>query len=77
MVTMSATKARTEFYHLINEGDEPVTVTGKHRNKVIIPEEDWRAMEETIYLYSIPGMVDSILEGDKETDCVSWKDVEW
>ena len=66
MVVMNATKARTNFFQVIrqvNENNEPVVITGKENNAVLISEKDWRALEETLYLQSIPGMAKSIKEG--------------
>ena len=77
MVIMSATKARDNFFNLINKVDEPIIVTGKHGNKVIIDEDDWRAIEETNYLTSIPGMVESIKQAQDDTDFIDGDSLEW
>lgn len=77
MVTMTATKARANFFSLINDVDEPIIITGKHGNKVMIDENDWRAIEETIYLSSIPGMVESIKQAEKDDDFINGDDLEW
>ena len=64
--TLSATEARTKLYHLIDQTSsthEPILITGKRGNAVLISEDDWRSMQETIYLLNIPGMRDSIREG--------------
>lgn len=66
MTTISATEARSKMYRLIDEissNHEPVTITGKRANAVLISEDDWRAIQETLYLLSIPGMRESIREG--------------
>lgn len=66
MTTLSATEARTNLYKLLNqvsETHEPVLITGKRGNAVLVAEEDWRAIEETLHLLSIPGMRESIIEG--------------
>lgn len=66
MTTMSATEARKQLYRLIEEvsrSHEPVQITGKHGNVVLIGEEDWRSVQETLYLLNIPGMRESIVEG--------------
>lgn len=66
MTTISATEARAKMYRLIDEissSHEPVTITGKRLNAVLVSEEDWRAIQETLYLLSIPGMRESIREG--------------
>ena len=77
MVTMTATKARATFFSLMNDVDEPIIITGKHGNKVMIDENDWRAIEETIYLSSIPGMVESIKQAEKDDDFINGDDLEW
>lgn len=54
------------MYRLIDEAaesHEPVCITGKRANAVLLSEEDWRAVNETLYLLSIPGMRESVLEG--------------
>lgn len=66
MKTVTATKARETFYRLLDEAaesHEPVLVTGKRGNAVLISEEDWRAVQETLYLLAMPGMRKSIREG--------------
>jgi antitoxin YefM len=69
MTSVSATKARETLYRLIEsvqEDREPVLITGKHGNAILISEEDWRSVEETLYLLSIPGMRESIQAGMRE-----------
>ncbi len=66
MTTLTATEARANLYKLLDEvaqSHEPVLITGKRTNAVLISEDDWRAMEETIYLLSVPGMRESIVQG--------------
>jgi len=66
MTTMSATEARKQLYRLLDEvsrSHEPVQITGKRGNAVLVSEDDWRAVQETLYLVSIPGLRESILEG--------------
>ena len=66
MASISATEARKRLYALIDEvGDshEPVQITGKRGNAVLLSETDWNAIQETLHLVSIPGMRESILEG--------------
>jgi len=66
MPTLSATEARTKLYRLIDQASsshEPIVITGKRGNAVLISEEDWRSVQETLYLLSIPGMRESIREG--------------
>ncbi len=66
MTTLTATEARANLYKLLDEvadTHEPILITGKRANAVLISEGDWRAIEETIYLLGIPGMRESIVEG--------------
>lgn len=66
MTSITATEARKRLYKLVDDvqsSHEPVHITGKRGNAVLIGEDDWRAVQETLYLVSIPGMRESILEG--------------
>lgn len=66
MPTVTATQARAKLYRLIDDtaaSHQPVTITGKRGNAVLISEEDWKAVQETLYLRSVPGMRESIKEG--------------
>ena len=82
MSTINITNARKDLYNLVesvNRFHEPALIVGKKSNAVLISEEDWSAIQETLYLDSIPGMTKSILEGAKESldDCISEEMVEW
>lgn len=66
MTTRTATQARADLYRLLDEvakTHEPIAITGRRNNGVLIAEEDWRAIQETLYLLSIPGMRESIRKG--------------
>ena len=66
MTTLTASAARTKLYKLLDEtaaSHEPIQITGKRANGVLISEEDWRAVQETLYLLSIPKMRESIRKG--------------
>jgi prevent-host-death family protein len=66
MTSITATEARKSLYRLVDEvqeSHEPVQIIGKRGSAVLVSEDDWRAVQETLYLVSIPGMRDSILEG--------------
>ena len=66
MPTLTATEARSKLYRLIDEAaasHEPIVIQGKRGNAVLISEDDWRTVQETIYLLNIPGMRESIREG--------------
>jgi PHD/YefM family antitoxin component YafN of YafNO toxin-antitoxin module len=66
MTTLNATEARSKLYALIDEtstSHQPIVITGKRGNAVLLAEEDWNAINETLHLLSIPGMRESIREG--------------
>jgi antitoxin YefM len=68
MTTLSASEARKRLYNLVDEVKEthqPVQIVGKRSSAVLVAEEDWKAIEETLYLVSIPGMRESIRKGLK------------
>ena len=68
MTTLTATEARKNLYSLVDgvaESHDPVQIVGKRHSAVLISEEDWRAIQETLYLTSIPGMRESIQDGMK------------
>ncbi len=80
MTTVTATAARARLYSLIDEvanTHEPVQITGKRASGVLISEEDWRSIQETLYLSSIPGMKDSIKKGLKTPISKCAKDIAW
>ncbi len=69
MKTMSATSARDNLYRILDAAvtdHEPIQITGKRGNAVLVGESDWRAIQETLHLLSIPGMRESIMEGMAE-----------
>ncbi|HSG93817.1 MAG TPA: type II toxin-antitoxin system Phd/YefM family antitoxin [Methylotenera sp.] len=66
MQTLSASTARTNLYRLIDETAEshqPLVITGKRNNAVLVSADDWAAMQETLFLLSVPNMRESIREG--------------
>lgn len=66
MREMKATEARSNLYRLIDEtakSHQPILIMGKRNKAVLVSEEDWSAVQETLYLLSIPGMRESIREG--------------
>lgn len=66
MTTLTASEARASLYRLIDETSEshqPVLITGKRHNAVLVSADDWAAIQETLYLLSVPGMRESIREG--------------
>lgn len=84
MTVINATNARVKLYQLIadvNANAEPITIiNNKGQNAVLISEDDWKAIEETIYLNAIPGIAKSIIDADKEalSACEKYsEDEEW
>ncbi len=66
MHTLTASQARSNLYRIIDEAaatHEPVVITGKRNTAVLVSAEDWAAIQETMYLLSVPGMRESIREG--------------
>ncbi len=80
MTILNATEARAKLYSLIDEtaaSHQPIVITGKRANAVLVSEEDWKAISETLFLVSIPGMRESIKEGlaTKLTECA--RELDW
>lgn len=68
MTTLTATEARKNLYSLVDEisdSHEPVQIKGKRHSAVLVSEEDWRSVQETLYLIGVPGMRESIAKGLK------------
>ena len=65
-MTLTVSKARAKLYKLLDQtaaSHRPIQISGKRHNAVLISEDDWRAIQETLYLLSIPGMRESIRKG--------------
>ena len=80
MSSINITNARKNLYKLVEslaDTHEPVHITGKNRSAVLIGEDDWRSIEETLYLLSIQGMRESIIKGMKEPLQKSSTKIEW
>ena len=80
MTTLSASEARAKLYKLLDEAaasHEPIQITGKRNSAVLISESDWRSIQETLYLLSIPGMRESIRKGLKTPVEKCSKDLKW
>ncbi len=80
MNIIKATEARTKLYTLIDDAaksHQPIVISGKRNNAVLISEEDWNAINETLYLLSIPGMRSSIKEGMESDLSECAKDLDW
>lgn len=80
MPTLTASEARANLYRLIDEtaeSHEPIRIRGKRHNAVLLAEEDWTSIEETLFLLSIPGMRESIREGLATPVDECLQDLEW
>ena len=80
MTILNASDARANLYRLIDqtkESHEPVIISGKRNNAVLISEDDWKSIQETLFLTSIPGMRESIIEGMKEPLSESSRELDW
>ncbi len=80
MKTLTVTKAREELYKLLDEtssSHEPIQITSKRANAILISAEDWKAIQETLYLLSIPGMRESIREGLETPIEKCKKELDW
>lgn len=80
MTAISATTARANLYRLIdqvNDESEPLTITGQRGNAVLVSEADWQAIQETLFLESVPGMVESIRQARAEGVEAGSRDLDW
>ncbi len=80
MTAITVTEARKRLYALLDDvsaSHEPVHITGKRSSAVLISEDDWRAIQETLYLHSISGMADSIMEGLETPIEKCSEDLDW
>ena len=80
MSTIPVTTARSQLYRLIdqvNEDSEPLVITGQRGNAVLVGEEDWRAIQETLYLESVPGIMDSIRSARREGIEAGSEELDW
>jgi PHD/YefM family antitoxin component YafN of YafNO toxin-antitoxin module len=77
---MTVSQARTNIYKIMDETaqtHQPIMITGKRNNVVMLCEEDWNAIEETLYLNSIPGMASSIKDAMNTSNSEFSEDIEW
>ncbi len=80
MSVLNASDARANLYRLIdqtNDSHEPIIISGKRNNAVLISEDDWQSIQETLFLDAIPGMRESIIEGMNEPISESSKELGW
>ena len=77
---MTASEARADLYRLIDqtaESHQPILISGKRSSAVLVSAEDWQAIQETLYLLSVPGMRESIKKGRDEPLAKSTKALDW
>jgi len=80
MTVLTASDARANLYRLIdqtNSSHVPILISGKRNKAVLVSEDDWRSIQETLFLTSIPGMRESIIEEMKEPLEESTKEIDW
>ena len=80
MTSLTASEARANLYKLLDrsaESHEPIQISGKRHNAILISEEDWRAIQETLYLLSLPGMRESVRKGLKTPIKKCSKKLKW
>ncbi len=82
MKSFSITQARANLFKLVDEtaeSSEPVLITGKRNNAVLISESDWRSIQETLYLSQVKGLKESLIEGKNTPveECISLEELEW
>jgi antitoxin YefM len=79
-VPVTASEARANLYRLIdetNESHEPIVISGKRSSAVLVSMDDWDAIQETLYLLSVPGMRESIKKGMAEPLEKSARKLKW
>ncbi|MBN1343574.1 MAG: type II toxin-antitoxin system Phd/YefM family antitoxin [Phycisphaerae bacterium] len=85
MSSVTVAEARKRLYRLldeVNESHEPLQILGKRGNAVLVSEEDWRSIQEALYLLSIQGMRESIVRGirtpvEKCAEVLRWRVARW
>jgi prevent-host-death family protein len=80
MQTLTVSEARANLYRIIDqaaESHQPIAITGKRANAVLLSAEDWSAIQETLYLLGVPGMRESILEGMATPVEECGKELDW
>ena len=80
MFTLTASEARANFYRLMDQAaqsHEPIFISGKRSNAVLLAQEDWAAIQETLYLLSVPGMRESIKSGMAEPTDSCATELDW
>ena len=80
--TVPITQARNNLYKLLDEtiiSSEPIEILGKRGNGILLSKQDWISIQETLYLLSIPGMRESLIEGrnTSEEELLDLEDIGW
>ena len=80
MTSLSVSEARANLYRLIDQtvaSHQPIHISGKRQSAVLIAAEDWQAIQETLFLLSVPGMREAIKDGMKEPTAESARELDW
>jgi antitoxin YefM len=80
MTVLTASKARADLYRLLDrtaESHTPITIAGKRNSAVLVSSEDWAAIQETLFLLSVPGLRESIKEGLAEPVELCSEELDW
>ena len=80
MTTLTASAARAKLYKLLDQATaahEPIQITGKRGNAILVSEEDWHSIQETLYLLSIPDMRGSVRKGLKTPERQCARTLHW
>ncbi len=80
MTSLTASQARANLFRLMDKAaasHEPIQITGRRSKAVLISEEDWRSIQETLYLLAIPGMRESLVKGMKTPVSKLSKTLKW
>lgn len=80
MTAITASEARANLYRLIDEAatsHQPLLISGKRNNAVLVSAEDWEAIQETLFLLSVPGMRESIRQGMETPVDECAADLDW
>ena len=79
MISLSVTDTRRDIFNIVKavQNGDAVTITSKDGNAVLISEDEWNGIKETLYLLSIPGMLESILEssGEDVSEMERWEEI--
>ncbi len=82
MTNTNITNFRKDIYELLEQTikyNEPINISTKNGNAIVLSEEDYNNLIETLYISSVPGLKEDIIEGLNEPleDCVAEDEVKW